>query len=1392
MGKHTIRFASMLLALVMVASLALTGMPMHAHAASDIVITVGPSGCDYTTINDALNAVSNMSRSSGQRAIIEIQPGNYEEMLYIDQDNITLRNASANPSIALKNKGVDIDANAVRITGYYGHGYNYYSMDSNYRYSASVLSSNKSKGSASTTNPGAGSATHWNATVVIAGDNFIAEDIIFENSFNQYVSAKAAADTIVKASGAKEGSTPRANLSKGSTAVQDKAYVERAAALAIKNSTSQASFDHCKFVGRQDTLYGGKSVTAAFYDCEIYGACDYIFGPMTAVFAKCELVFNTSENKNDKGYITAAQTASGTRGMLFYNCHVTSTTPGVDTASSYASKPGYWGRPWAADTGEAIFYYTVVDATCSYWSSQSKSLITPVGWLDTLKGESKLCGEYGTVELSGVDNSSSRESWATGVSSSGKLYDGKTIAVSTFLGSWNPFSGKDMTIVTDGSTIEPEEPTPTDAPSQTTAAPVQTTTSGGTTVPAGSYTHSFTANGKNSDFYTITGNTSTSKGSVTYAGQSLTTCLKMESATNITFNAPSDGTLTLVFGGSTAAGGKAVKVDGSSKTLDSNGILTMDITSGSHTVTKGDSINLFYMVYTPAGSSGGESGGTEETLTATGALNMSSVTVTKAAGAADPTSVDSALLSGLTMTVSYSNGTSKTVGLSELTISSIKTHDTMGKYIDVDYMDANAGKVHCYILVTIEESAQEHTHSYSSKVTTAATCATAGVRTYTCSCGASYTEAIPATGNHSYSNGSCTVCGAADPSYNPGGSVTSGSYIHNFTDDGFTSDFYTFAGSQLTNGKHGTYTYDFGYGTETLNYALKFDSAGSVSFTAPADGKLTIAAAASSTNRKVGVFDAAGNEIGVLAVPNTNTLYVLTVDVSANTAYTVKRTSNESGLYYIAYVPNSSTGGDVHTHSYTESITTAATCDKAGVKTFTCSCGDSYTEAIAALGHSYTSEEVSPNCTTDGYILYTCSTCGATYTEAGTASQGHFYENGTCTYCGATDPDYVTEWEDTWTTQQTSQFTLNTAGTVTFTMAGTVAAGNWGHLDNVRLWNTNGEEIALVNGDFESWADYTIPGWTLTEADYCSMDTTAKNNKTYRLDLWQSADSDVYVSVAQSVSVGAGSYYFTYDIIGNSGLTGVISGTESHTHSYSSSVTTAATCTTAGVRTYTCSCGASYTEAISALGHSYSSKVTAPTCTANGYTTYTCTNCGNSYTSNQTSATGHSYTSSVTAPTCTASGTRTYTCSTCGYSYSETIAATGHSYSNGTCTVCGAADPNAETPDETIKNGLAKGDDGNYYYYINNEVQWDYTGLIANSAGNWYILNGQAQLSYDGLITFEGTKYLIKAGHVNTAFTGITKQEGVYYYFYEGVNDLEFEGLVYCIGMKAYVQDGEV
>ena len=97
----------------------------------------------------------------------------------------------------------------------------------------------------------------------------------------------------------------------------------------------------------------------------------------------------------------------------------------------------------------------------------------------------------------------------------------------------------------------------------------------------------------NSKVYTIAGNLTTSKGTVTYDGKTLTQCLKMESSTSIKFIAPSDGKLILVFGGSTSAAGKTVKVNGTKVTCNNNSIAEVDVKAGAVEITKGDSINLF-------------------------------------------------------------------------------------------------------------------------------------------------------------------------------------------------------------------------------------------------------------------------------------------------------------------------------------------------------------------------------------------------------------------------------------------------------------------------------------------------------------------------------------------------------------------------------------------------------------------------------------------------------------------------------------------------------------------------------------------------------------------------------------------------------------------------------
>jgi pectin methylesterase-like acyl-CoA thioesterase len=413
------------------------------NAAADMVaykstVTVGADK-DYTTINAALAAIRNMDRDSAtQNVTIMIDPGNYEEMLVLDTPNVTLKNASEYANTELKNSGVDIDDNAVRVTWYYGHGYTYYSMGSDSKYDAELLAANQANGYASYENTGSGTTngSYWNATVVVTADNISADGIIFENSFNQYVSEAAAKDTIVSQSSAKNGTVKRDDLKTvGDTTVQQKAYVERAAALAIYNNVSQTYFNNCKFIGRQDTLYGGTGATAVFNDCSVYGGTDYIFGAMTAVFNRCDLVFNTSDDSNDVGYITAPQQSSG-RGYLMYECTVTSTVPGVDTASEYTSKPGYFGRPWQANTGEAVFYNTTVEAADEHWATLGESLISEAGWLSSLGGESKLCGEYGTKEEADVDNTSKRISWAS-VFTEAKLADGTEISAKSWLGDWS-------------------------------------------------------------------------------------------------------------------------------------------------------------------------------------------------------------------------------------------------------------------------------------------------------------------------------------------------------------------------------------------------------------------------------------------------------------------------------------------------------------------------------------------------------------------------------------------------------------------------------------------------------------------------------------------------------------------------------------------------------------------------------------------------------------------------------------------------------------------------------------------------------------------------------------------------------------------------------------------
>ena len=198
----------------------------------------------------------------------------------------------------------------------------------------------------------------------------------------------------------------------------------------------------------------------------------------------------------------------------------------------------------------------------------------------------------GTQTLTSTNNNSQTVTSGTAINSIVFTWGG-TATDATLTGL--PASGLTFVKNTSAKTITiAGTPTATVSYSITTTGTGTAATGSGTitvnTGTSGSEIHNFTTSGKTSTFYAITGNLSTSKGTVTYNGLTLTQCLKIESSTNISFTTSQASTLTLVFVEASAT----IKVDNVDK-VASNGIVTVSLAAGSHTITKKDTSNLFYM-----------------------------------------------------------------------------------------------------------------------------------------------------------------------------------------------------------------------------------------------------------------------------------------------------------------------------------------------------------------------------------------------------------------------------------------------------------------------------------------------------------------------------------------------------------------------------------------------------------------------------------------------------------------------------------------------------------------------------------------------------------------------------------------------------------------------------
>ncbi len=297
-----------------------------------LVLHVHPGEC----INAALDSARGVYAAKGERTTILIEPGTYQEELTIDVPGLKLKGTSRKQP--------------AKITWYYGHGYQYRSMGG-------------------TINYGGSRTRRWNASVLVTAPDFYAENIIFENSFNLYVSEKEAQDSLYEVQRDKVQSTKEKGKGKvmpvrpkevGSTIVSTKAYRERAAAISFTETARNAHLKNCQAIGKQDVLYGDQGASIWWEGGVLSGGVDFIFGAMTLCVDRATIIANITDEKGDKCYISAGRSGGDQepnpdpslkgRGMLFYKCHIQSPVAG----QVWLARPWRW---W----GETVWAYTTWD-----------------------------------------------------------------------------------------------------------------------------------------------------------------------------------------------------------------------------------------------------------------------------------------------------------------------------------------------------------------------------------------------------------------------------------------------------------------------------------------------------------------------------------------------------------------------------------------------------------------------------------------------------------------------------------------------------------------------------------------------------------------------------------------------------------------------------------------------------------------------------------------------------------------------------------------------------------------------------------------------------------------------------------------------------------------------
>ena len=357
---------------------------------TDLYVGYSGKSNNFNTVQEAVNKAASIRPSKeDDRVTIHIAPKTYRQQIVVNTPYITFIN--------------DEPLNGdVVLTFYYGIGYKYYSVNDKGFFDQALFEKKSQKKSG---------LHNWGATVHIleGGSYFKAQNIIFENSFNRYMTEEEIKDGVELSMETGILAVRTMNLD-----VKAKDSTERAAALSIE--AGYAEFLNCKFYSSQDTLYTGGS-PSYFKNCLIEGETDYIFGPGNAVFDRCELRWKGFSVNPKGGHITAAK-STGT-GYLMYNCKVTKN-------KALSVKVGDFGRPWGV-TAKVLYINTILE---------DSTTITNEGWgamsgvqPETIEGFK----EYGTKLANGAAvNTSQRKGHII------SKQEAESIDIKKYMNDWTP------------------------------------------------------------------------------------------------------------------------------------------------------------------------------------------------------------------------------------------------------------------------------------------------------------------------------------------------------------------------------------------------------------------------------------------------------------------------------------------------------------------------------------------------------------------------------------------------------------------------------------------------------------------------------------------------------------------------------------------------------------------------------------------------------------------------------------------------------------------------------------------------------------------------------------------------------------------------------------------